>query len=868
MGGPTSSGAGIATGAGTRVDVTLKLPQLQNLVKRDPQGYREDYDAQVRRLESECGILQLSPQSSPSPRLIELIQFAAAVSSSSYKGAESDRIAALLTNLLVGQTVSSSGGVETSASGGNKGGEVVMTMPTAALQLHRDVRKSCVSALILMRNKGAIEPLRLLELFFRLMAVVPDKALREILYKHMVNDIRNINKKGKRDEKVNRAIQSFLHRVVSSGSQNNNNNSNNSGDYDYHQHDHQQQQEESATDIATKRATDMVCELYRRQVWTDDRTVAILASAVTSHNTTVMCRAIRFFLQIEEKMARDQQQAEEDEWDSSQKIDYHRFSKKTKTRQRHVDRQVKNRKKQQRKREGHDRDEWADIRDDEGVEASKKLYPAIELLRDPQGLAEAVLRRLKTPKSIPYNVKLLMMNFVTRLVGNHELMLLNLYPFLQKYMGGHQRDVTAVLAYTVQACHEHVPPDEVYGILKTIAHNFITERCSEEQMAVGINAARAICARVPSVLSMEESQQSTGSSVLDVEAFVKDLAGYSNHRDRSVSIAGKAFTNFVRETYPSLLSGKDRGLKGSALHRSKAKPMRYGEQNVASGVEGADLLVEYESKKAAYLRRKAREAAKAKLGNKNDGDGDDDNEDEEEEEVEIMEDEVSDSDEEAPDLVVLDRTDDAESNDGDDGDPEDKGVDDDDDDVDVIDLSKMTKEEREKLKQEVSSTRVFTAADFEKMRKLVEREERAKRDPREAARRKRAIAQGKEFEELSGDESDGGGSIENDSDDEDQIRITGAVNPTEIMAASKKKRQSKAEKLQKIIAGRHKFEAKERAGGSTNIEKQRRKNFMMSKLSSKARSKGRGKGGLTPNGKDKRKSQPLGHEAKKRRRKL
>ena len=66
MGGPTSSsassGGGIATGAGTRVEVTLKLPQLQNLVKRDPQGYREDYDAQVRRLESECGILQLSPQ--------------------------------------------------------------------------------------------------------------------------------------------------------------------------------------------------------------------------------------------------------------------------------------------------------------------------------------------------------------------------------------------------------------------------------------------------------------------------------------------------------------------------------------------------------------------------------------------------------------------------------------------------------------------------------------------------------------------------------------------------------------------------------------------------------------------------------------
>merc|ERR1712070_526937 len=80
----------------------------------------------------------------------------------------------------------------------------------------------------------------------------------------------------------------------------------------------------------------------------------------------------------------------------------------------------------------------------------------------------------------------------------------------------------------------------------------------------------------------------------------------------------------------------------------------------------------------------------------------------------------------------------------------------------VLDLSKMTQEERNKLKQEISSTRVFTAADFIKMRKLVEREERARRDPREAARRKRAIARGQEFDELSDDDFD-------DSDDEDDM---------------------------------------------------------------------------------------------------
>jgi protein SDA1 len=818
MGGP-----GVSTGAGTKLDVTLKLPQLQNLCKRDPAGYREDYDAQVRRLESECGILKLSPQS-PSPRLIELIQFAAAVSSSSYKGEESDRISNMLIELLVG-----SSNEETEKS--NTQSVVHISMPTAALQLHRDVRKTCVSALILMRNKGVIEPLKLLELFFRIMAVVPDKGLRELLYKHIVNDIRNINKNGKKDEKVNRSIQSFLHRVVSTHGQ--------EGDGD-----------ETATDIAAKRATDMVCELYRRQVWTDDRTVAVLASAVTSKNSTVMCRAMRFFLNIEEKMAEDKKRSEEEEWDSSRKVNVHAFSRKTKSRAAHVERQVKTRKKQQKKRDN--TDDWIDLRDDAGVEAAKKLYPAIELLRDPQGLAEAVLKKLKTPKSIPFKVKILMLNFVTRLVGNHELLVLSLYPFLQKYMGGHQRDVTAILAYTVQGCHDQVPPDEVYGILKTIAHNFITERCSEEQMAVGINACRAICARVPSVLSLEESQESSGSSILDVEAFARDLAAYSNHRDRSVSISGRGWTNFIRETYPTLLAGKDRGATGSALHRAQAKPMRYGERKIASGVAGADLLVEYESKKAAHLK-KMEENPDAESGDEEEGQelenfdeeegesGDEDEVEEEgdDEEEEVMEMESGDN-EEAPDLVVHEEAEGEEK---------------------IIDLSKMTQEERDKLKQHVSSTRVFTAGDFEKMRRLVEREERAKRDPREAARRKRAIAQGREFEELSDEES------VVDSDDE-EIRISGAINPGDIMAEAKRKRTHKAEKLKKIIAGRDAFESKERAGGSTNIEKSRKKNFLMSKSSREARSKGRGKGGLSQARGNSTKKEQTGREAKKRRRKL
>jgi protein SDA1 len=567
----------------------------------------------------------------------------------------------------------------------------------------------------------------------------------------------------------------------------------------------------------------------------------------------------------------------------------------------------------------------------DSVQKSKRLYPAIELLRDPQGLAELILKRLRMGNNSNYKfqVKLLMINFLTRLVGNHELLLLPLYPYLQRYMGGHQRDVTAVLAYTVQACHSLVPPDEIYGILKTIAHNFITERCSGEQMAVGINAARAICARCPSVMNTEDesfidtqydntSMISTNRVALDMEGFAQDLAGYAKHKDRSAAIAGRAWyvsnscivsctsfncrlnpcfsfrksiadlfnlprVNFVREIHPALLAGKDRGKSGSALARLGEKPLRYGEQRAAFGVEGADLLMEYEAKKAALATR-CQMSEKEKnhdddvesweTSNSEVLDGD--------EEISIQDvnewEDVESGDEENEGSEVNDEdsngwvsVDDKEDESEDDTAPELVNLDDFEEESigstpqiePTIILSKLTDTERNALRQNISSTRIFSTADFEKMRKLVARAEREKRDPRAAARRKRMEAQGKTLEELSDNES----SVESD-DDAEAVKTAGVVRPDDIMAEAKRKRQSKAEKLEKIMAGREKFQHKSRAGGSTNEEKKRKKNFLMQKFSYEMRGRKNLKASAVL-AKKKSKAKVQGtHEAKKRRRKL
>jgi protein SDA1 len=950
-GGSSMSSIGMGGGKSRRVDVTLKLAQLQNLCKRDAVGYREEYLQQKRRLQSEVDILLLQPTKEPSKSCVELIQFCAAVSSASYKGAESDDVARMLLHLLgvsaAGHNISISSNTTTASTSettSNVPPTTIISNTSSSsssnmLLLHKHVRKTCVSALILMRNKGALPPLQLLQAFFQIMSVAPEKGLRTQLFKHLVNDVRNLNKTNssggntsgkKHNDQVNRSIQSFLHRIVAtSGST--------SGGAT----------EDDASVVAAKKATDMVCELYRHGVWTNPRAVAIAAQAVQSPHPTVMARAVRFFLKIEEKMAMDVAEKKEQVAAEHQRIDYHAFAKKTKANSRHVQRQLKRRKKVIHKQQ--ETDEQANLahvmENDKGVEHGKKLYPAIELLRDPQGLAEHVLKRLRnnnsnsngnnnsnnnSKSSVKFEVKLLLLNFVTRLVGNHQLQLLPLYPHLQKYLHTHQRNVTEILVYCVQACHEYVPPEDVVGLLKTIAHEFITERCSEEEMAVGINAARAICARVPAVLSMtlndndtkskgdgEDKDNNNDTSTsdycgMDMQAFCRDLAAFGKHRDRSVAIAGKAWTNFIRETCPIMLQGKHRGMQGTALLRHAKKnannnnksgsnksaamglPLRFGESHAAAGVEGADLLAEYEAKKKQAEKRAAAAEAAAEAAADDDEDEDedederkpsaagDDEDDEEQEDddvsgewVEVNDDDEEDDedeeeeneeseDEEAPQLVNLDKTTASAAATG-----KDKVGGDEEEEEEVLDLSKMTSEERDLLKQKMSSTRIFTTSDFIKMRKLVERENRAKRDPREAARRKRALARsGTDFEALSDDDDDDNNS--DGSDEDEQMHVTGVVNPTDLMAMSKRKRQSKAEKLQKILAGRTKFEAKAREGGSTNVEKKRRKNFVLTKFSQETRAKNAGKGTLSALGKRGRvgKKKQLAHDAKKRRRKV
>merc|ERR1719209_1443215 len=248
------------------------------------------------------------------------------------------------------------------------------------------MRLSLCRALILLRNKSLIEPSQLHKLFFQLLRC-QDKSLRSFLKDNIVNDIKNINSKGK-DQKLNSELQNFMYSML----------------------------KDSAT-IAAKTSLD-----------------------VTLAN---------------------------------------KFNKKTRKREKYLENIKKAHKKKKKKNS-----------------APSYNFSALHLIHDPQEFAEKLFRRLEGLNE-KFEVKLMLLELVSRLIGTHQLILLNYYPYIARFLAPRQREVIRLLQFSAQAAHEMVPPDCLEPVLKAIINNFVTERNSSEVMAVGLNAVRELCARCP-----------------------------------------------------------------------------------------------------------------------------------------------------------------------------------------------------------------------------------------------------------------------------------------------------------------------------------------------------------------------------------
>merc|ERR1711915_1111945 len=212
--------------------------------------------------------------------------------------------------------------------------------------------------------------------------------------------------------------------------------------------------------------------------WRDEKTVKVIASACFSKITKILVTAVKFFLGSDEEDEEDESD-DEDLPTLKEVAMQNRFNKKTKKREKYLENIKKAHKKKKRK-----------------AQVASYNFSALHLIHDPQEFAEKLFRKLEGLTE-RFEVKLMLLELVSRLIGTHQLILLNYYPYIARFLAPHQREVVRLLQFSAQACHELVPPDAVEPVLRTIVNNIVTERNSNEVMAVGLNAVRELVARCP-----------------------------------------------------------------------------------------------------------------------------------------------------------------------------------------------------------------------------------------------------------------------------------------------------------------------------------------------------------------------------------
>jgi len=396
--------------------------------------------------------------------------------------------------------------------------------------LPSELRLVICKSLIILRNRDLYQPVQLMKLFFELLGC-PDKILREMLKLHIITDIRNINLKNS-NNKMNRAIQAFIHTMLF-----------------------------KASPIAAKIAIQIMIELYRKHVWNDAKTVNIIADGCLSTNNKIMVAALTFFLQNDPKNNEDDGNSSEEETkkEKSKKIS-------TMVRAAGVTKKAKNKMKKLDRARLILRKEVKKKRKPEGS------FLAIHLLNDAQTFSEKLYKELGRLND-KFEIKLMVMQLIARVVGIHELFLFNFYPYLQKYLSHSQVHCTKILAAAAQASHALCPPDVIEPLLKHIANTFISDHQSNEVMAVGINSVREICFRCP--LAMDKD-------------LLQDLAQYKKHTDKGVSTAARSLISLFRTINRTMLAKVDQGKPGE--NWVEEGPSDYGATKALEAIPGIEFL--------------------------------------------------------------------------------------------------------------------------------------------------------------------------------------------------------------------------------------------------------------------------------------
>ncbi|KIL00642.1 hypothetical protein PAXRUDRAFT_821434 [Paxillus rubicundulus Ve08.2h10] len=432
---------------GRGVLLTANLPQLQNLIKRDPAAYKEEFLQQWNHYNSARQIFQINPDEQ-AQHFRELVSFISQVAQCYPK--ETAQFPSHLSTLLLENYGS----------------------------LIPDTRKTLVQNLVMLRNKDVITSIELLKSLFPLLPRTTSSSLRAFIRKTILSDIRTANLRTK-NHKLNRAVQAMLFGMVERG-------------MDGEVLGDKGKVRAGAAGSSGGNGEDamwaviLTKELWRKGIWTDAKCVSIVALGCFHPVMKVQSASIHFFLGSDD----DKEDSDEE---SEHEVDiralHHRreINKKTRSGSKKLQKQLNAAKKKKYK----------------STDSSTPNFSALQLLNDPQTFSEKLYDNLnRYDKRLSLDHKILVMQLLSRVMGCHKVFVLPFYTYILKYLAHHQLRVPSILVALAQSVHELTPPDALAPVVTKLAGEFVHPGVGSEVIAAGINAIREVCRRQP--WAMEE----------------------------------------------------------------------------------------------------------------------------------------------------------------------------------------------------------------------------------------------------------------------------------------------------------------------------------------------------------------------------
>ncbi|KAJ3990093.1 SDA1-domain-containing protein [Lentinula detonsa] len=584
---------------GRSVLLTSNLPQLQNLIKRDPASYKDEFLQQWNHYNSIRLIFHLNPDEH-AQHFRELVAFIAQVATCYPK--ETAKFPSQISTILL-----ESYGL-----------------------LSPDTRKALISTMVLLRNKNVITSIELLRTLFPLLPRTTSSTLRSNIRKTILSDIRTANIRTK-NHKLNRAIQAMLFGMVENGLEDVSNFGNKGKQKEVGTGTHF-----GSSDKTAGRGEDamwaviLTKELWRKGIWDDVKPVSIVAIGCLHPVLKVQSASIHFFLgDDDEKEDSDQ----EDEEETDVRALHHRreINKKSRSGDKKLQKKLNAAKKKK-----HGKSE---------ISRSNTNFPALQLLNDPQTFAEKLFTILdRYDKRFTLDHKILIMQLLARVISAHTLFVMPFYSYVQKWLAPKQLRVPSILVALAQSVHALIPPQTLKPVVLKLANEFVHPGVGSEVVAAGINAVTEICRRQPLVMGprdnddddlmkrrkerkqknaetddgaqnhaldamkavhpekgkaeinglgeVEVDGKRLGDKDVDLRPLLNDLIDYRKSKDKTVIAASRGLLHLYRETHPEFLKKRERGKEASLnMKNAVARNLSFGHSaSAAADIEGLSLL--------------------------------------------------------------------------------------------------------------------------------------------------------------------------------------------------------------------------------------------------------------------------------------